>query len=331
MRICIIGSSGHYQYVLRGLHKDTRIVAIAPGSAGEEMTPLRKALKELDLHVREYEQYEKMIDIEKPDAVAINSFFGVNSKILIEMLQRKIHSFVEKPIAISFEDLNQIKSLYESVQKDVFFTAMFGLRYKAHFLTAKVLIDSGEIGKIRLLNTQKSYKLGKRHSFYTKRSTYGGTIPWVGIHAIDWINWFTGTKFLTVYATHSKIDNKDHGDLEMTALCHFVLDQEIFACVSIDYLRPEQALTHDDDRVRVVGTKGILEVTRGKVIVLDDKGEREVPLVAEKQIFSEFLSQIKGTGSCMVTPRDSILATEIALKARESADTGRVVEICQVL
>ncbi|MEJ5229839.1 MAG: Gfo/Idh/MocA family oxidoreductase [Pseudothermotoga sp.] len=331
MKICIVGSSGHYHYVLKGLHEDAKIVAIAPGSSDEDMTPLKKALSQLNIRVKEYERYEKMLDAERPDVVVVNSLFGLNSKILLETLRRKIHTFVEKPIATSLTDLEKIKNLHEEIKKDVFFTAMFGLRYKAHFLTAKTLIDSNEIGKIRLVNTQKSYKLGRRQEFYTKRDTYGGTIPWVGIHAIDWINWFTGSRFLSVYATHSKNHNRDHGELEVTALCHFVLEEEIFASLSIDYLRPEQASTHDDDRVRIVGTKGILELIKGKVIVLDERGEREVPLVPEKQIFHEFLSQIKGTGSCMVTPKDSILATEIALKARESADTGRIVQICQKL
>ncbi|WP_041082349.1 Gfo/Idh/MocA family protein [Thermotoga profunda] len=329
MKICIIGSSGHYHYVLKGLQKNTKIVAIAPGCANEDMTSLKRALRELGIEPKEYEDYQKMLDLEKPDVAVVNSFFGRNPGILFETLQRKIHTFAEKPVATSLEDLEKIKRLYETIKDDVFFTAMFGLRYKAHFLTAKALLDSKEIGEIRLLNTQKSYKLGKRAEFYKKRELYGGTIPWVGIHAIDWINWFTGKKFLSVYAVHSKVCNRDHGELEVTALCNFVLDQEIFASISIDYLRPDKAPTHDDDRVRVVGTQGILELFKNKVIVINDKGENEIALLPERQIFSEFLSQVKGTGFCMVTAQDSILATEIALLARESADTGRVIQICQ--
>lgn len=329
MRICIVGSSGHYHYVLRGLQRDKKIVAIAPGSKGEDMTSFKKLLSELNIKPKEYENYQEMLDIERPDIVVVNTFFGNNPKILFETLQRRIHTFVEKPIATTFEDLERIKKLYEVIKDKVFFAAMFGLRYKSHFLTAKALIDSGEIGEPRLLNIQKSYKLGKRPDFYKKRELYGGTIPWVGIHAIDWINWFTGRKFLSVCAAHSKVANNDHEELEVTALCHFVLDEEIFASVSIDYLRPDKAPTHDDDRVRVVGTRGITEVHKGRVILINDKGENEVALLPERQIFSEFLSQIKETGVCMVTPQDSILATEIALLARESADTGRVIQVCQ--
>jgi len=183
------------------------------------------------------------------------------------------------------------------------------------------------VGEIRLVNTQKSYKLGQRPDFYKKRETYGGTIPWVGIHAIDWIHWITEKKFLSVYATHSRLHNSGHGELETTALCHFTLEDEVFASLSIDYLRPHGAPTHDDDRMRIVGTKGIVEVINERVFLTDEKGHREVPLVEKGQIFEDFLREIRGQGKCMVTPEDSILTTEIALKARLSADTGQIVRI----
>ncbi|ABV33697.1 MULTISPECIES: Gfo/Idh/MocA family protein [Pseudothermotoga] len=327
MKICIIGASGHYGYVLKSLSKGMKISGIAPGSAGENIGVLRNDMKKMGLLAKEYSDYRKMLDIEKPDIVVVNTFFSNNGKILKYLLERKINAFVEKPIAASLEELNEIKNLYEKVKEEMFFTAMFGLRYKAHFLTAKLLIDSGKIGEIRLINTQKSYKLGTRPDFYKRRDTYTGTILWVGIHAIDWINWFSKKKFLKIYATHSRIANKNHGELESTALCHFTLEDEVFASLSIDYLRPSSAPTHDDDRIRIAGTKGVMEVINGRVYLISDEGPVEPDLVEEKQIFTDFIAQITGKGPCMVTPQDSILATEIALLARESADTEKIIEL----
>jgi predicted dehydrogenase len=57
-------------------------------------------------------------------------------------------------------------------------------------------IKQGSIGKVRLMNSQKSYKLGSRSEFYKHRQTYGGTIPWVGSHAIDWMYWLSGRDLL---------------------------------------------------------------------------------------------------------------------------------------
>lgn len=203
---------------------------------------------------------------------------------------------------------------------------MFGLRYKPWFMTAWKSVRSGMIGDIRMLNAQKSYKLGLRQEFFKHRNTYGGTIPWVGSHAIDWVYWFSGEKFRSVYATHSRKYNKDHGELEVTALCHFTLTNEIFASVSVDYLRPEQAPTHDDDRLRVVGTKGIIEVREHKVFLINGEcsGIKELPLLPEEEIF-DFLKQAKGQGECLVSAEESFYITEACLRARQSADEGKVL------
>src|SRR5690606_40743306 len=92
--------------------------------------------------------------------------------------------------------------------------------------------------------------------FFKTRKNYGGTIPWVGSHAIDWLHWFSGEEFQAVYATHSSLYNREHGDLEVSALCQFKFSNEVMGSVNIDYLRPQNAPSHDDDRIRVAGTQG---------------------------------------------------------------------------
>lgn len=133
-------------------------------------------------------------------------------------------------------------------------------------------------------------------------------------------------QFKKVYATHSKKYNKDNGDLEATALCHFTLEDEIFASLSIDYLRPSNAPTHDDDRMRIVGTGGIIEIIFNKVFLINEKykGE-ELPLIPGKSIFVDFINEIMGKGKCMIRPEDSFYVTEVAIKARESADSDKII------
>ena len=65
--------------------------------------------------------------------------------------------------------------------------------------------------------------------------------------------------------------------------------------MTIDYLRPNNAPTHDDDRLRVVGTKGIIEVINNKVLLIVDDipGVREVPLEQEGSIFLDFLKRVR--------------------------------------
>ncbi|HOB16656.1 MAG TPA: Gfo/Idh/MocA family oxidoreductase [Defluviitoga sp.] len=329
MKLCIVGSSGHYHYVLNPLrvnrYLNVDIVGISAGSKGERIDKVYKEVVDLGYKPEIYEDYREMFDKLKPDIAVVNCFFGDLASVSIEALKRGINVFTEKPVATTFEDLEKLKQTYFS-SKSVF-VAMFGIRYKPWFLTAYNYVKNGSIGEIRLLNAQKSYKLGERDEFYKSRKTYGGTIPWVGSHGIDWIRWFSNQEFLSVYASHSKKHNKGHGDLEVSALCHFNLTNEVLASLTIDYFRPNNAPTHDDDRLRVVGTKGIIEVINSKVLLIDDQipGVREVPLEQGGSIFLDFLKEIEGKGKCMISAEDSFEVTKICLKALQSADEQKVV------
>jgi len=327
MKIVIIGASGHYSYAIEGIREDGDVIVagVAPGSEGEDIGPTYNAACRIGHTPRVYDDYRTMLDELKPDVAVINCFFGHHAAVTLQVLERGIHVFVEKPVATTFEDLERLKAAYSL--SGVHLAAMFGIRYSPHFLTAWNLVKDGAVGKIRLMNAQKSYKLGHRSEFYKSRSTYGGTIPWVGSHAIDWLYWFSGEEFRSVFASHSTGYNRDHGELEVSALCHFTFSNEVLGSVSIDYLRPQQAPTHDDDRLRLVGTRGVLEVRDGRVYLINDKmkGIGEVPLMPGQNIFADFLRQIRGEGQCLVSAHDSFYVTEACLKARQSADEGKVI------
>lgn len=328
MKVCIIGSSGHYRYALEGMKTDpdVSLVGIAPGSDGESLDSLERAVNNLDMKPQKYDDYIIMLDKEKPDIAVVNPHFCDNSKVTIDVLRRGIHAFVEKPLATELDDLEKLKEVYS--KSDVYLAAMFGIRYAAHFKTAWEAVRQGRIGKVRLMTAQKSYRLGKRSDFFKTRKTYGGTIPWVGSHAIDWLSWFSEEEFQAVYATHSSLYNRDHGDLEVSALCQFKFSNEVMGSVNIDYLRPQNAPSHDDDRIRVAGTQGVIEVCQDKVYLINDEmeGIQELDLLPEGQIFKDFISQVRGEGECAVTAKDSFDVTEACLKARMSADTGKVVK-----
>jgi hypothetical protein len=116
--------------------------------------------------------------------------------------------------------------------------------------------------------------------------------------------------------------------MEASTLCVFGCEGGKMASVSADVMRPKMAPSHDDDRLRLVGSNGILEVRGGHVFVIDKDGERELPLVqTETELFEEMILEMQGKGKCRVSAEDSFFATRTALLARESEDTGKMMEI----
>ena len=328
MKIGMIGNRGHPGYVFDGLklRPDVDLIAISSGSKEDDIGRLSNVCQQEGHSPRLIENYQDLLEIPGLSAVCIIGPFEMHAEMCLEAFQRGLHVFCEKPVAINLDQLKQLKNGYEK-QSGLHFAAMMGLRYEPAFYTAWKLVRTGVVGEIRLLHAQKSYKLGSRPDYYTRRETYGGTIPWVGSHAIDWIYWFSQKPFLEVWANHSSLNNQGFGSLEVSALCQFRLEGEVFATASIDYLRPESALTHGDDRLRVAGDRGVLEVRQGEVFLINEQDEKEQKpeVMCERQIFCDFLNQVEGTDMALIGSKDVFDVTEACLLARQSADLGRSI------
>lgn len=311
MKIGFIGSAGHWGYALKQVSHHT-IVGIAPGYQEENMAGVKRELEALGVGVNVYKHWTDLL--EQIEVAVVASRPDLNALITTECLKRDIYVFSEKPLAVTMEQLQML----EAAQKEsgAFVTAMFGMRCLPWFRTMKDALP--KIGKIRLLNGQKSYKLGARPDYYKQKETFGGIIPWVSIHAIDWIYDMTGLSVVRIHALTNNEYNRDHGDLEMNALCMFELEGGVLASVTADFFRPKAAKTHGDDRLRIVGTEGVLESIGGTVKLIDKDGERELSLLKAEDVFEQFLCRIHGE-NVGISPEDSFYMTEVALRAEELA------------
>ncbi len=326
MKFCIIGSRGHIGYVFQSIGKVPGIT-LDGISSGCEDDPARLVRSSADAGFTPelYSDWRQMLDRLSPGLVAVDGPFDRHAEMAAYALERGIHVFCEKPIALTLTDLDRIMAAQK--RSGCRIISMVGLRYQADFQYALQLVRAGAVGKVKMVRAQKSYRLGTRPEYYRRRESYGGTIPWVGSHAIDWIMAFAGSAFRQVYATQTAEDNFGNGDLEIACQCLFVMKNGVQGQASIDFLRPAAAPSHGDDRVRVAGTEGILEVIGGKVILIDKDGRRELPVPPpERELFSDFANSLTGKSRCLVTESETFELTRACLLARESADTGKVIE-----
>lgn len=327
-RVALIGARGHIGYVLAALPECRETVEIAglAAAGGDDLGPLRGNLRALGIEAPEFADYRAMLDEAAPEIAVVCGPFEQHAAMSVAALERNIHVLVEKPAALTLPELAALEAALRRSRASL--VSMVGLRYDNAIAGAKELVDRGAVGKVKLINARKSYKLGRRPDYYRSRATYGGTIPWVGSHALDWIRYFSGSEAETVSAIQTRTDNRDHGDLEIAAQCQLQMRNGVLASASIDYLRPAAAATHGDDRLRVAGTDGIVEVAGGKVTVLDGDGERVfTPPPCPRQLFSDFLAAIRDGRPAWTDSADTIELTRLCLLARQAADTGEVVRL----
>lgn len=318
MKVGIVGSSGHNSSVTKiaDQNPEITICGVCPGPKEQSCDNLLARAGKSNENVKLYPDYKTLLDEEKPDIMVVTSYPGFHAEIAMECIKRGIHVFSEKPVVTTIEELNLLEKIYYG-QSKAKLSAMMISRYFSAFQAVKAAYDAGKIGELRMAFAQKSYQFGYRGGMYENPEDYGGTIPWVGSHAIDWIYWISGLKFQEVYARESRICNRGIGELGTTAVCSFVLENEVLATCTLDLLRPEGAGGHGDDKLRLVGSKGILEINDGKAVLMNESGMMELEGEKGKSAFSEFIREIKGEKSEAVSAEDAFYVTRICLQARD--------------
>lgn len=329
-RIGFIGASGHWNYVVQGMRQlpNTECVGFAPSFAGEDLSALQKVTFP-GQSPRFFTNYQDLLDQAKPDLVSITPRYDLIAPIAIEAARRGIHPIAEKPVALSLESLAELKSVV--AQSGVRLTTMFGIRYQPAFYTAKKLMETGKLGEPALIWGQKSYRWGdNRPQWYKSRETYGSTINWVGIHALDWARWLSGLEYREIYGYHSTQVHADYAPCQDVAGLVARMSNGATAVFNFDFLRPVHASTHGDDRIKIVCARGQFEVIgrEDRLYVIDEQGEHENwPLQTPPDFLVDFINELEGHGPALISQEDAFRVTEVAIKATQAADSGQIVQL----
>ena len=196
----------------------------------------------------------------------------------------------EKPVATTLPDLQALKKAV--TDSGVRLTSMMNMRCFPPYRAARKAVQAGLIGEPILLTSQKSYRFGEQRPwFYKDLKTYGGTIPWAGIHSVDYMRWASGREYRQVSAWHGNKDHHDYPGFQDHAGLLFKLDNGGTAMSNLDYLRPETAPTHGDDRLRIAGSEGVLEVLGAEdrvLLITASARQRELELPETVDFFADF-------------------------------------------
>jgi predicted dehydrogenase len=278
--------------------------------------------------VQAYTDWRRMLDAEKPDAVAICNENGPRAEATIECLTRSLPVISEKPLALRQADLDRIRSLVQA--RKVHLSCLLKMRTDPWYLAIRELVRSGALGEVVQVAAQKSYKYEGQDDWKKRRDTFGATIPWIGIDLIDLMRFAGGREFSSVAALHTHIGLPELGTMENSAACLFRLDNGGMADLRLDYLRTSGAPTHGDDRLRVAGTLGIAEYQAATGVTLQIKGEKPravEQLPPRRWILFDFLSAAF-LGREPETPVSEVLrSNQVALGAWRAAETGAWVKL----
>jgi predicted dehydrogenase len=318
LRVAFIGNEGHTGEVVKAKASlpDMQIVA------ADRNDPKLGAAKT-------YTDYREMLDREKPDVVAVTNAVGHRAEAIVECARRKINVVAEKPLGVTREELAAVKKAVSD--SGIHLSMLVFMRYQPEYAAMRELVRGGAVGDVLQMVSQKSYRLGTRADWFKKRLTYGGSISWIGPHMIDLMRFTTGRDMVEATSYQARIGFPEVGEMETITTSMFRLDNGGLAEMHMDYLRPAAAPTHGDDRLRIAGTRGVLEWQQSTGLTLLHASEQPRKIELKPETGNIFVDYVKATylgGQPSVTLADSYRVTEITIAAQESADQkGRPIQV----
>lgn len=326
MRIGIIGLKGHYGECLNALPhvKDAKIVAVSDDrpEAAEKFCTANAP------DAQAYEDWRHLVEHAMLDVAVVCDENGRRAEQVLELVKRGVHVCAEKPLTTTLEDLRRVETALAASKCEL--TMLLVMRHMGKYARMRELIADGAIGEPGMVTAQKSYRFGERPAWQKTRARHGGTIPYVGIHALDLMQWVPNVPFTTAAAFHGNVAHPEYGETEDTATVLVQYRNGATGSARIDYLLPELFAVHGDDRLRIAGGDGVVEAQRtwDKIsLTTRKKSTYTIDPGPDTNLFVDFVKSIREGTKPRMTAADAIGMTRMVLLARDAADQKKIVEL----
>ncbi len=328
-------------HVAAALENDLDIVALCDI---EEKNIEDKILKfELPKTTKRYRDYKEMIQNEKLDLVAICTESGTHGNIALDCIEAGINLIIEKPIALSLEEADQI--IIKSYEKNIKVSACHQNRFNKSILKIRDAVEKNRFGK--LLHGTAHIRWNRGREYYERapwRGTWeqdGGALMNQCIHNIDLLRWMMGDDITEVIGmtdnlTHGFIDAEDLG----MALIKFA-NGSYGIVEGTTNIYPENL----EETLYIFGEKGTVKAGGKSVNLIEEwrfadlldnpeEVKREYhenpPNVygfGHKPLYADMIDAIKNDREPYVTAVDGRNALELVLAIYKSAAEGKSVKL----
>lgn len=219
MKYALIGcgriSTNHIKAALNNQLQIAAVCDILP-EAMENL--LAKHGLETESSITRYTDYVTMLDEVRPELVSIATESGIHAEIALACIDRGIHVIIEKPMAMSIADADEI--IRRSEEKHVKVCACHQNRFNVAVQKMRHALEAGRFG--RLSHGSIHVRWNRNTGYYTQapwRGTWaqdGGCLMNQCIHGIDLLRWMMGDDVEEVYGTtrqqfHDYLEAEDVG------------------------------------------------------------------------------------------------------------------------
>jgi len=229
-----------------------------------------KAFGKLKPNVACFVDYKKMIDTSDIDAVIVSTPTFLHAPIAQYAAQKKLHVFLEKPLALNAEEGKGIKKVVSDNNTKLM--VGFSLRYNPSCMMAKQAIASGEIGQITQVRVEAFLSDVMREEKgwrFKKALSGGGVVIDFTIHAIDFLVWLLGPIAKLEASARSIVSREVEDEVQ----CDVTFENGALAQLKSSWSNPSYRKSYF--RVVLEGSKGTIDVTDQTIETIRDDGEKK--------------------------------------------------------
>ena len=152
-----------------------------------------------------YNSAEEMLRRETLDGVFIGTRCSLHTRYACLALREGLPLFLEKPVCISREQYAELKAAGEGKESRV--VVSFPLRVTSIVQEMKRIVSSGVLGRITMVQAVNNVPYGSvyYHSWYRDPSETGGLFLQKATHDVDYINYLTGDRPVSVCSKTAKL------------------------------------------------------------------------------------------------------------------------------
>lgn len=205
-------------HIKAAINNQLEIAAVCDVQEDHMETLLEKHDLQADASIKRYMDYKTMIKEVQPELVSIATESGIHAEIAIFCINHGVHVIIEKPMAMSMADANEIIRLSE--EKKVKVSACHQNRFNIAVQEMRQALEKGRFGK--LSHGSIHVRWNRNQNYYTQapwRGTWaqdGGALMNQCIHGIDLLRWAFGGEIEEVYGQtrqqfHDYLEAEDVG------------------------------------------------------------------------------------------------------------------------
>lgn len=265
--------------------------------------------------------YNEILKDPEVGMVIVTTRHNLHSRMVLESLKAGKSVFVEKPLCLNKEELEEIKSVYDKTPKDVTLTVGFNRRFSPYATKLKQLVGEGPKNIVATMNAG----FIPADMWVHDLEIGGGRIVGEACHFIDLCSYIAGSKVIAVCMNAMGVnpeENTDNATILLkyengsnAVINYFANGSKSYAKERVEVYSQERVFVVDNWRkLQAFGVKGF-----SKKSGTMDKGHRDEFALLNERI-------LKG-GEPLIDFDCIVNTTEASFAAIESLRSGKWVKI----